>query len=142
MPQQNKKFLTNRKKYFILDKYRSLRNQVVHNGYFPKEADAKEFAKYTFEFICDCYKDIKQIIGGKKIGKFDSLLEKFLDKNKYEDSYQIELITTMLMNGYSGSYFEKELEIFNNEIRSGLYNETELKEIKKFLIEEGLEEIK
>ena len=130
------------KEYFILDKYRSLRNQVIHNGYFPEEKDAKEFAKYTFEFICSCYGNIKEIIGAKKISEFDFLLEKFLNKNKYEDSYQMELITTMLMNGYSGSYFEKELEMFNNQIRNELYNEDELKEIKKFLIEEGLEEIK
>jgi len=103
------------KEYFIDDKYRNLRNQVVHNGYFPNETETKKLAKYTFEFICDFYKNIKNIVGSNLINKYEiSFFEN--ERKNYKFEYQTMSITTMLSKGVDGYEFDTELKIFESRM--------------------------
>lgn len=129
------------KEYFVDDKYKSLRNQVVHNGFFPDKKQTKNFAKYTFEFICNCYKDIIKILDEDTKCRFRSFSEKMISKDLEIES-EVTMISTMLINGFSGIAFEDELKNFKSSIRDNYktnnINNQGFDKLKNILLEEML----
>jgi len=127
------------KDYFIDDKYKSLRNQVVHNGIFPDKRQTQNFAKYTFNFICNCYRDIIKILDKKSKCKFQSFSAEWINKDLI-NKCELTIITTMLINGFHGVDFEDELKRFKSSIRdnykSNNINKLSLDKLQNIIFEE------
>ena len=104
------------KNFFINDKYKNLRNKVVHNGMFPSKDDAFNFAKYTFDFICNCYKSIRENLTSAEIINFEKALLDYKLKD-FVGEYSVHMITTVLSSGFVNTCFEEEIELFKSRAK-------------------------
>ena len=99
------------KDFCIKEKYKSLRNTLIHNGDFTIQQKSYDFAKYIYNFISECYLDVQKLVGKDKIKEFELRFQDYKFRG-YDVEHEVVIQTTMLQGGYLEESFENELENF------------------------------
>jgi len=100
------------KDYFLDDKNRSLRNNTIHNGYFPKEKETKEYINRVYEIIYDFFKSLKTNTQDLEFVDFGFAMQAKVF-NKHSDKFYSNMyIPTILSESTITGNFEKDLESF------------------------------
>ena len=99
------------KEYFLNNDSKNLRNNTIHNGYFPKRKETYNYLKEIYTIIYDCF---NQLIIKTAISEYVDFVFALRDQvlKKYPVFYTHQYIPTILSNNDSKGNFEKEIENF------------------------------
>ena len=116
------------KDFFLTDKCKKLRNNTIHNGYFPKKEETFKYLKEIYTIIRDCFGVLISKVETLEYVEFGFALQKKIS-DKYPQFYAHMHIPTVLSDSMITGDFEKDIKDLKQR-SSYMYN-------KKFDDREG-----
>lgn len=97
------------KDFFLTDKSKKLRNDTIHNGYFPKNKETLKYLKEIYTIIYDCFGVLMKNVETLEYVEFGFALQKKIS-DKHSQFYANMYIPTVLSDSTITGDFEKDID--------------------------------
>lgn len=99
----------------IKEKMKNLRNDVIHNGYFPSDDETMEYARCVFNFIIESIKLIETLVDQETLINYNFV--RLTKKGAISDQpCSTHCIPTFIDSGTKGISFDRELNVFKKRV--------------------------